>query len=116
MEKQKNSDIEVVAKFKGIGSAEGIPDFEFQFYTELHQNETYTCSKTGDKLANCTVTAFPDLSHKLSECRVKCIIENHNFKPGRLCVLAHIKWPDRDFGDGVNNDMYREKLELYIRN
>jgi len=54
MEKQLKSDIEVEVTFKGV-PMELLPDFRFDFYTELHKNRTYVCSKEGAKLTNCTV-------------------------------------------------------------
>jgi hypothetical protein len=115
MEKQKTSDIEVAVKFGGIASAEDVPDFEFSFYTELHHRETYTCGKTGSKLMNCVVSEIDSVGG-MPYCEVKCMLENHNFKRGRLCVLAHIKWTDPDYKDGVKDDVYREKLDLYVNN
>jgi hypothetical protein len=114
MEKQKNSDIEIVVTFEGVASAENVPDFEFAFYTELHQSETYICSKTGSNLVNCVIKESPDPANAV--CEIKCMIENHNLKLGRLCLLTHIKWPDSDYTDGVRNDMYRQKLDFYINN
>ena len=108
MEKQKNSDIEVLVKFNGIACVEDVPDFEFAFYTEMHKDETVVCSKAGGELVNCVIEEFPRY------CAVKCMLENHNLKPGRLCVLVHIKWPDPDYSDGVRNDRYRKKLDLII--
>ena len=113
MERQKNSDITVEAKFTGV-PLEHLPDFVFQFYTELHQSETYTCSKTGGNYVNC-VASEPEVKPPGWGTVVRCIIENHNFKPGRLCVLAHIKWVDPDFEDGINNEIVRKKLELVIK-
>jgi len=44
------------------------------------------------------------------------MLERHRFKTGRLCVLAYIKWLDEDYKDGVRDDVYREKLDLYVKN
>jgi len=112
MERTTNSDIEVVVKFKGISSVEDVPDFEFAFYTEMHKDETVVCSKAGGAFVNCVVEEFPQFT--LPYCQVKCMLENHNLKPGRLCVHAHIKWTDPDYSDGVRNDRYRKKLDLII--
>ncbi|MDR0206667.1 MAG: hypothetical protein LBI45_05365 [Bacteroidales bacterium] len=112
MEKQKNSDIEVEVKFRGM-PIEQLPDFEFAFHTELHSKSTYMCSKSGNELVNCTISEVGANFPKI-DTTVKCIIENHNFMPGRLCVLVHIKWPDHDYADGVRNDIYREKLSLIL--
>jgi hypothetical protein len=112
MEKQKNSDIEVVAKFRGIASAEDVPDFEFDFFSELHKNRTYRCSKAGSILVNCVI----EERKEHGDCWVKCMLENHGLKHGRLCVQAHIKWPDVHYKDGVRNDIYVEKLGLIIAN
>ena len=115
MEKQKNSDIEIAVKFEGV-PAELLPDFEFEFYSEWHQTPNVViCSKTGNELVNCVVVE-PPLEQRPPGWGtvVRCILENHNFKPGRLCVKAHIKWPDPSYKDGVRNDVYREKLDLVI--
>jgi hypothetical protein len=112
MEKQINSDIEVIAKFKGISSAEDVPDFEFDFFSELHKNRTFRCSKTGSVLVNCVVEERKE--HGTPYCEVKCMLENHGLRHGRLCVQAHIKWLDPDYKDGVRNDIYTEKLGLII--
>jgi hypothetical protein len=114
MEKQLNSDIEVIVKFKGITSVEDLPDFEFAFYTELNQSTTYACSKEGWQLVNCAIKEAQNPPKPYVE--VKCMLENHNLKSGRLCVLAHIKWTDPDYEDGVRNDVYRQKLDLHIEN
>jgi len=46
---------------------------------------------------------------------VKCMLEDHGLKPGRLCVSVHIKWNDPDYKDGVRDDVYRKKLPLIIK-
>ena len=115
MEKQKTSDLEVEALFEG-SPADFLPDFEFSFYSEWHQDTVVTCSKTGSKLVNCVIKEPPVHQHPHGwGTIVRCIIEKHNFKPGRLCVLAHIKWPDPSYKDKVRDDVYREKLDLIIK-
>ena len=113
MEKQKNSDIEVEVKFHGV-TADLLPDFEFSFYSEWHQDTVITCSKEGSELTNCVVKEPPVHHPPGWGTVVRCILENHNLKQGRLCVLVHIKWPDPTYKDGVRNDVYRQKLELMI--
>ena len=110
MEKQLKSDIEVEVIFKGV-SPERLPDFEFSFYTELHQSEIFTCSKEGGQFVNCVIEESEDTTTTV----VRCILENHDLKSGRLCVLAHIKWVDADYTDGVRNDIYRQKLNLIVK-
>jgi hypothetical protein len=110
MEKTTNSDIEVAANFRGITLAEDVPDFEFSFYSELHSNTIYVCSKSGGELINCSIEEFSNF------CKVRCRLEGHSLPAGRLCVLAHIKWPDANYKDGIRNDIYRQKLDLIIRN
>jgi len=109
MERQLKSDIEVEVAFRGI-TKELLPDFIFSFYSELQQEASYVCSKTGEELVNCIV------NDGCTNCTVvKCILENHNLKSGRLCVLVHIKWPDLDYADGVRDDIYRKKLDLILK-
>ena len=112
MEKQLNSDIEVEVIFRGV-PLEMLPDFRFDFYTELHKDKTYTCSKEGGKRINCTTEGCE--AGPIVNTVVKCMIEKHEFLPGRLCVLAHIKWLEPDYADWVRNDIYRHKLNLIVK-
>jgi len=112
MERQQNSDIEVEVKFTGV-TEELLPDFQFDFYTELHSENTYTCRKEGTELTHCVIEE-PEIKPPGWGTSVRCILENHNLKQGQLCVLVHIKWPNPDYKDGIRDDIYRKKLNLII--